>query len=230
LKKLVGGKAEVSEEDLRKAYESSYGERVEALAIVVGDNRQSQKVWEMARNQPTDAFFAELAQQYSIEPSSKSNGGKVPPIPRHGGSPIVEEEAFKLKAGELSGIIAVNGQFIILRCQGRTRPVQVNPAEVKNELYKDIQEKKLRAQMTKEFDRLREVAQVDNFLVRSSQSGSRPSGPTILPPQTGTPRVGAVPQHGAPAVPYGPAAPTKSAGGVAPASAAAPRTSNAQAR
>ena len=71
MKKLVGGKAEVTEDDLRKAYESSYGERVEALAIVVGDNRQAQKVWEMARNQPTDAFFAELAQQYSIELQQK---------------------------------------------------------------------------------------------------------------------------------------------------------------
>ena len=29
--------------------------------------------------------------------------------------------------------------------------------------------------MTKEFDRLREVAQVDNFLAGNSQSGARPA-------------------------------------------------------
>ena len=173
LKKLVGSKVEVTEEDMRKAFESNYGERVEVLAIVVSDNRQAQKVWDLARNNNTDAFFSELAQQYSVEPASRSNGGKVPPIRRYGGSPLVEEEAFKLKAGELSGIVAVDGQYILMRCQGRTRPVQTDFNAVKSELVKDIQEKKVRSQMTKEFDRLREVAQVDNFLAGTSQSGAR---------------------------------------------------------
>ena len=64
---------------------------------------QAQKVWDLARNNPTDAFFAELAQQYSVEPASRGNGGKVPPIRRYGGSPLIEEEAFKLKAGRAVG-------------------------------------------------------------------------------------------------------------------------------
>lgn len=182
LKKLVGGSVAVTEEDLQKGFESNYGERVEALAIVLSDHRQAQKVWDMARNNPTDAFFGELAQQYSVEPSSRANGGRVPPIPRHGGSPQIEAEAFKLKAGELSGIVALENQFIILRCLGRTKPVQVNPEEVRAGLTKDIHEKKLRSQMTKEFDRLREVAQIDNFLVGVSQSGRRPTSLTGAPP------------------------------------------------
>ena len=103
LKKLVGSKVEVTDEDLRKGYESNYGERVEVQAIVFSDMRQAQKVWDLARNNNTEPFFAELAQQYSIEPSSRANGGKVPPIRRYGGSPLVEEEAFKLKAGEIIG-------------------------------------------------------------------------------------------------------------------------------
>ena len=199
LKKLVGSKVEVTDEDMRKAFESNYGERVEVLAIVVSDNRQAQKVWDLARNNNTDAFFAELAQQYSVEPASRGNGGKVPPIRRHGGSPLIEDEAFKLKAGELSGIVAVDGQFIILRCQGRTQPVQVDFNAVRSELVKDIQEKKLRLQMTKEFDRLREVAQVDNFLVGTSQSGARTaSAASAVPAAPGAGRVGAVPASGGP--------------------------------
>jgi parvulin-like peptidyl-prolyl isomerase len=181
LKKLVGNRVEVTEEDLRRGFESNYGERVEALAIVLSDHRQAQKVWEMARNSPTDAVFADLALQYSVEPASRSNGGKVPPIRRHGGSPLIEEEAFKLKAGELSGIIAVDNQFVILRCLGRTKPVEVNFAEVKDELTKDIREKKLRVLMTREFDRLREAAQVDNFLTATSHAGARASVPSVLP-------------------------------------------------
>lgn len=180
LKKLVSQAVEVTEDDLQKGFESNYGERVEALAIVLGDQRQAQKVWEMARNNPTDAFFGELAKQYSIEPASRSNNGKVPPIRRYGGSPHIEEEAFKLKRGELSGLIASGDQFIILRCLGRTKPVAVEFESVKDELYKDIAEKKLRRMMGEEFDRLREAAQIDNFLAGTSQPGNR--GGTVKAP------------------------------------------------
>jgi hypothetical protein len=221
LKKLVGNAVQVTDDDLQKAYESNYGERVEVLAIVLSDHRQAQKVWDMARNNPTDAFFGQLAQQYSVEPSSRSNGGKVPPIPRHGGAKQIEDAAFSLKPGELSGITAVENQFIILRCLGRTKPVQVNVEEVKPGLVKDIHEKKLRVQMTKKFDELREGAQIDNFLVGVSQSGKRPTSLTGAAPA-------ANPVGPAPVIP---AARAKAApGGVAPASATLPRAAGPQSR
>lgn len=220
LKKLVGGKVDVTDEDLRKGYESNYGERVEVQAIVFSDQRQAQKVWDLARNNNTEPFFAELAQQYSVEPASRGNGGKVPPIRRYGGSPLIEEEAFKLKPGEISGIVSVEGQFIILRCHGRTKPVQTNFNEVRSELVKDIQEKKLRIMMTKEFDRLREVAQVDNFLAGTSQTGPRSASPVTLAPAGGQPRVGSLPAGGIAGRPAG----------AAPSSATLPPPRGAQAR
>lgn len=210
LKKLVGGKAVVTDEDLQRGFESNYGERVEVLAIVLGDHRQAQKVWDLARNNPTDPFFGELAKQYSVEPASRANGGKVPPIPRHGGSPLIEEEAFKLEAGELSGIVAVENQFIIMRCLGRTKPVQVNYDEVRPALAKDIEEKKLRSLMTREFDRLRQVSQIDNFLVGISHAGRQPSA------------------GGAPV--FGGAQANPTASPIAPASATLPRSTRPQAR
>lgn len=216
LKKIVGGQVIITEEDLQKAYEANYGERVEALAIVCSDQRQAQRVWEDARNNPSDAFFAKLAEQYSVEPSSRSNGGKVPPIQRHSGSPQLEAEAFKLKAGELSGIIAVNGQFIILRCQGRTRPVTIDKNEARTALYKDIEEKKLRVNMSREFDRLLQTAQIDNYVEGTSQSGKEAATRT-------SPFPGAQPGAGN-VVPAGGAVYSKGqSGGVAPAAAGLPR-------
>jgi parvulin-like peptidyl-prolyl isomerase len=221
LKKLVGGKAVVTEEDLQKGFEANYGERVEVLAIVVGDHRQAQKVWDLARNNPTDAFFGTLAEQYSAEPSSRANGGKVPPIPRHGGSPAVEEEAFKLKQGELSGIVAVDNQFIIMRCLGRTRPVQPDFDSIKDELASEIEEKKLRLMMTQEFDRIREVAQIDNFLAGISQSPQKKSAGPIAPIGA-KPRAGSIQASGQPAGGNG--------GAVAPASATLPRAATPRTR
>lgn len=171
LKKIVGNQVIITEDDLQKAYESNYGERVEVLAIVCGDQRQAQRVWEMARNNPTDSFFANLAEQYSVEPSSRSNGGKVPPIQKHNGSPELEKAAFALKAGELSGLIVTGNQFIILRCLGRTTPVTVEQSVARKALYKDLEEKKLRANMSREFDRLLQTSQIDNYIAGTSQSG-----------------------------------------------------------
>ena len=164
LKKLVEGQVRVSAEDLKLGFESNYGSRVEVLAIVLGDQRQASRVWEMARNNPTTEYFGQLAEQYSIEPVSRSNQGKVPPIRRHGGRPHIEKEAFGLKKGELSGMVAIGDKFIIMRCLGTTQPVVTNFEAVKEELKKDIVEKKTRIVMARQFDRLKEKAEVVNFL------------------------------------------------------------------
>ncbi len=171
LKKLVGEKVEVTDDDLQKGFESNFGERVEVLAIVSSNQRQAQTVWDMARNNPTDQFFGELASQYSIEPSSRANFGQVPPLRKHSGQPLLEKEAFRLKTGELSGIIAMGDKYIILRCLGRTKPVVTDFNAVKDELSRDIQEKKLRLAMAKQFDQLKESSQIDNFLAGTSQAG-----------------------------------------------------------
>ena len=66
-------------------------------------------------------YFGDLAEEYSIEPSSKSLRGEVPPIRRYGGQPQLEDVAFELKPGELSGIIQLGDKFVILKCEGRTQ-------------------------------------------------------------------------------------------------------------
>ena len=164
LKKLVEGQVQVTEQDLKDGFESAYGPRVEVLAIVLSDQRSAQKVWEMARDNPTEIFFGKLAEQYSVEPVSSSNQGKVPPIRKHGGQPAVEKEAFGLKPGELSGIIATGGKYLILRCQGFTEPVVTDPAAVREELIRDLTESKRTRLMANRFDKLLASSEIDNFL------------------------------------------------------------------
>lgn len=202
LKKLVGDSVEITNEDMQKGFEANYGERVEVLAMVLADHREAQQVWEKARSISTDEYFGKLAQQYSIDPVSRGNDGRVPPIRKHSGQPKLEEAAFKLKAGEMSGLIAIEDKYVILKCLGRTRPVVTEFEAVKDELYNDLQEKKLRIAMAKEFDRLKEGAQVDNFLAGTSTAGKKVFGPaksdTNVKPASATrpvaaPRVGSKP-------------------------------------
>jgi parvulin-like peptidyl-prolyl isomerase len=173
LKRLVGGQMTIEEEDLKKGFLANYGPRVEVLAIVLSNQRTAHKVFDLARQRPTDEFFGELAHQYSIEPMSRANFGKVPPIRMYGGQPLIEKEAFRLKPGEISSVLAMGDKYIVLRCLGRTKPVVEDISLVREELENDIREKKLRLVMTREFDRLRQSAQIDNFLAGTTQAGKK---------------------------------------------------------
>ncbi len=178
LKKLVEGQVDVTQEDLRKGFEANYGPRCEILACVLGDQRTAQKVWDMARANPTDKFFGELAHQYSIEPMSQSNFGRVPPLARHNGQDTLEREAFKLKPGgveAMSGIISTGAErWVIMRCVGYTDPVVTEFDDtVREELTRTIFEKKQRLAMADTMDALKESAQIDNFLAKRTQLGSQ---------------------------------------------------------
>ena len=173
LKKLVGDKVDVTEEDLRKGYEANYGPRVRCLAIVLNNQRRAQQVFEMARKNNTSEYFGELAAQYSVEPGSQSLRGEVPPIKRWGGQPKLEEEAFALKPGELSGLIQVADKFILLRCEGYTKPATVEFAAVRKEIAEDLRDKKLRLAMASCYEDLHDAATIDNYLAGTSQSPKR---------------------------------------------------------
>ncbi|MCC6510367.1 MAG: peptidylprolyl isomerase [Pirellulaceae bacterium] len=164
LKKLVADKIKVTEEDLQKGFESNFGPRAEVLAIVLSNQRIAEQVWSEARANMTEANFGELAAKYSVEPVSRSNYGKVPPIRRHSGQPTLEKAAFDINPGELSHVIAVGEQFVIMFKQGMTTPVAQNDAAIRAELTREITEKKLRIEMQNELDRLLAAGDINNFL------------------------------------------------------------------
>lgn len=170
LKMLVGDKARVTDEDLQKGYDANYGPRVRCLAIVLNNQRRAQQVFELARKNNTSEYFGELATQYSVEPGSQAMSGEVPPIKKYGGQPLLEEEAFQLKPGEISGVIQVGNKFIILRCEEYIASAKVDFGMVREEIYQDLIEKKVRLAMATEFERLQSAATVDNYLAGTSRS------------------------------------------------------------
>jgi parvulin-like peptidyl-prolyl isomerase len=178
LKKLVGDKVQVTDEDLRKGYESNYGPRVRCLAIVLNNQRRAHEVFDLARKNNTSENFAELAAQYSVEPSSQAMRGEVPPFRKYGPQPKLEDEAFSLRPGELSGVIQTGDRFVLLRCEEYTKPVGVDFDSVRNIIYEDLHEKKLRVVMADHFEALQENATVDNFLEGTSHS---PEHTKVLP-------------------------------------------------
>ncbi|MEM9660632.1 MAG: peptidylprolyl isomerase, partial [Planctomycetota bacterium] len=173
LKKLTSQSIEVTQEDIRKGFEANYGERVRVRAIVLDNMRRAQEVWKKARQTETLEHFGSLAEEYSVEPTSKALRGEVPPLQRFGGQPQLEEVAFRLQPGQISEIVNVGQQFIILRCEGRTKRVDVDEDVVRKELYRDIFEKKLRIAMGKKFEEIQANARVDNYLAGISNAPAK---------------------------------------------------------
>lgn len=176
LRKLAGEKVDVTEEDLQKGFEANYGPKVRCLAIVLNNQRRAQEVFEKARKNNTSENFGDLAAQYSIEPGSNALRGEVPPIRKWGGQPILEKEAFSLKSGELSGVIQVGDKFVLLRCEGCMQPTDVKLEDVRQEIYNDLYEKKLRLKMAEYFENLQDSATIHNYLVGTSRSPKQTSG------------------------------------------------------
>ncbi|TWT74455.1 Foldase protein PrsA 3 precursor [Posidoniimonas polymericola] len=170
LKKLTRDKVQVTQEDMEKGFEANFGERVRVRAIVLGEMRRAQEVWEKARGNASMDFFGDLAEEYSIEPTSRALRGEVPPLRKFGGQPQLEQVAFELAEGELSGIVQVGDKFVILKSEGRTEPVEVTPDEVKDTLYPDLYEKKLRIAMAERYEEIRKSARIDNYLAGTSQA------------------------------------------------------------
>jgi len=150
----------------------------------MNDLRLAQRVWAKARDNCTAQYFGTLAAEYSVEGSSRGLNGKVPPIRKHGGQPILEEEAFKLQSGQISGIIQVDDQFVILFCEGQTTPVDVEFTTVRQYIFEDVYEKKERIEMAKEFQQLQDQATIENKLTGKvhwpvEKTTSKPTGPAV---------------------------------------------------
>ncbi len=221
LKKLVGP-ATITQEDLEKAFQATFGPRARCRMIVLDSQKRAQEVWQLARQNLDSEYFGDLAERYSVDQATRALRGEVPPIQRYGGQPALEREAFSLSQGELSGVVQVADRFLVLFGEGFTEPVDVDFKDVRSELERDIQDKKQRIAMAEYFTRLRQGSAIDNFVAGTSQSPAGRSGiPGTLPAaaqqeaqELARPRAGS---RISPRTAAGP-----SASGVVPASATAP--------
>src|SRR5262249_52148714 len=108
---------------------------------------------------------------------SKSLDGQIPPIRQYAGNDNLEKEAFKLKEGEISGIIDISvpeaRRYVILLCEGRTVPIvkSIEEPGIRKEVLNQLTEEKTQVAIAKVFEKLKKDAQVDNFLTNTSTRG-----------------------------------------------------------
>jgi foldase protein PrsA len=175
LRKLAGEEVHVTQEEIQKAFEREYGPRVKARMILCDNQRRAQTAWSKAKQDPDN--FEKYVQEFSIDPASKSLDGSIPPIPRHSGSPNIEQAAFKLKPGEISPIVQLDDtlqRYVILKCEGRTEPIVTELDEqIAAELEEQIKRQKVQEQVAKVFETLKKGTRVDNYLTNTTTGATR---------------------------------------------------------
>jgi foldase protein PrsA len=174
LKKLAGTELEITDEELRKAYEDAYGTKVRVKMIMFDKMRHAQKVWEAVSKAPED--FERYAREESIEPNSRAIGGTIPPIRKHSGAhPEVRRAAFQMRQpDEVSGIIQVGvDRYVILKNDGRTEPVPHNFKDVRAQLHEELVETEVQKMVAHTFRQLKDKTSIDNFLTGKSTGGTR---------------------------------------------------------
>jgi len=202
LKKLAGSDVKITDADIRKAFERDYGPKVKARMIMMDNPRRLEEVWRQVNDacakakesaSPEDALvkaageFGRIAREHSIEPTSKALDGVIPPIRRHTGpeNENVENAAFNLRAGEISGIVQLPTpgapRYVVLFCEGHTEPV-VTPEQmslVRDEIVAQLKKEKTQENVATVFKKLQEETPVHNYLTNTSTGGVQAAGGTV---------------------------------------------------
>jgi foldase protein PrsA len=181
LKKLAGEEVDITEQELKEAYVRNYGPRVKARMIMFDNQRRATECYDMLMKDPDD--FEKLASAKSVDPGSRALGGQIPPIAKYSGNEHLEKPAFKLKEGEISGVIEVApSRWVILKCEGRTEPAVTSIDQVRDPLVDDLKEQKIQAKVAEVFEKLKKDTIVDNYLTNTT---NRPERTAIGQEQTG---------------------------------------------
>lgn len=147
----------ISEEELRKTYEQniqSYTppqERrashilIKAEASAPADKKKAARAKAeslLAELKKSPAQFAELAKKNSEDEGSAVNGGDLDFFPRGAMVPPFEEAAFKLKQGEISGIVETDFGYHIIQVTGvrggQPQPFEAVRAQIEDDARRQL--------------------------------------------------------------------------------------------
>ncbi len=153
--KLCRSQLSYTDEEVRRAFEATYGERVQVRMILWEKTKvkDAQAIYGTLRD--SDEAFNETARK-QFRSDLASSGGKIKPIGRYSlGDEVVEKAAFELKPGQVSELLETREGFMILKCDGRLSPdTSVSLDAKRKELVQQVIEKKLQQAIPEKMDDL----------------------------------------------------------------------------
>ena len=194
LRKLAESRVQVTEQDLKDAFEANFGPRLRCRMIMTNDVRKASEIWEEARKNP--AGFEKLAQEKSLDNATRPFGGLLAdPIARHAVPREVSDAAFaqlvdgdpndknpthKPKDGDITGPIQINeGAWVIMKRESMApgRTGSLADGQVREMLHVQMFDVKLKDSMNKMYESLMSAAAIDNKLTGQTKEGHEEDAP-----------------------------------------------------
>lgn len=172
LRILARAAGEPTAEELRTAYETRFGPAIKARIIASRTRDDAEKLRAKAVATPDE--FGALARQHSVDVGSASANGWVQPIRLHSGDPAFDRAAFALEPGEISPVVQVADQFIVIKCEGRLPAAEVTLADATPGLAADLRERKSRQASTEVFRAIQDSSRIENVLNDPARSQATP--------------------------------------------------------
>lgn len=159
LQKMCQSRVKVNDDDLRRAFEAHYGEKVECRIIIwpKGEERIAQNEYGAVRKNE-ESFLKKAREQANSQLAAR--GGLILPIARFSGTHAeVEKWAFRLQPGEISELIATPEGTACLRVE-RKLPAddKVKLDDVREQLTKSVFDTKVTQEIAVVMKELREKA------------------------------------------------------------------------
>ena len=155
---------------MRRSFIRDYGEKVKARVIVFDNQRRAAEIWEALQKDKSQKNFEKMAQEHSIDSNSRALAGVIPPIRRVSGNEQLENAAFALKEGEISGVIQLglsSNRYVILYSEGRTEQT-FDFKEVQDTVHQHVLETKVHESVVRVFGKMKEEAEIINFLTNTT--------------------------------------------------------------
>lgn len=157
--KIVETSVSLSEEDLSKAYDEEYGEKIEALQIVMGTKKDAEDILKKLK---AGADFETLARNESIDRLSAASGGKMRPFgPKER---VFGPAVASLKNGEVSDIVKTDDGYHILKVINKRPKSQEKFKDVKSDLEKTLKQRTVKKRLGPWLASLLERAEIKKYL------------------------------------------------------------------
>jgi hypothetical protein len=159
LDRLAKGRAQVTEEDLKKCFDAYHGERMECRMILWPRDQERFALQEYNKLRDSEVEFVRAARTQAT-PSLAAKEGLMPPFGRRSlGDDNVEREAFKLQPGEVSSLIGTPQGHVMLKCVRRHPPdTNVTLEQERARLTAEVLDRKHQIEMQLAFKELYEKA------------------------------------------------------------------------
>ncbi len=175
LRRLSAEQIQVTDDEIVQEFESRFGPQVQVRMIVVPSREQAERLRQDLLKNPAE--FPRLAAKFSTDVNSASAGGLVQPIRLHLGEPVIEHAAFSLKEGQLSQVLQLGDQYLILRCEKHIpgqQPAKSQMEKIEKMITESIRDQKLRVAGAQLFKQLQAKAKVQNVFDNPQLSQQMP--------------------------------------------------------